>query len=595
MNITWRRHYKLVVALVILLIGLLGVSSVRLIAYNFGEGRDINTYSLVNYTNDVELFDDTVMHEVRIDMSPADYEIMVNTYKETDLKDFFAVDVTIDGVTISNVGIRLKGNLTLRQSLGTDNKGEPGIRWGENNDDGQAGAMPGRRGLPDMEDLPEELQDKMARLLELEAVQAEEQKNNVVLDGVPANNNQARPGFDQMGGGPGGMMGESSNPPFLLKFDEFVPGQTYQGYAEVAVRIGSNKALLNEPVAYYLHQQAGQIVPQTAYAAVSIADLETSLYVICEHIDEKYVANHFVGIDSILYKAGNFTGFEYLGDDPSLYSDRFEQKTSVNDDDLVQLIEFMKFVTESSDQEFAEYLPQWLDIDSFIKLMALDNLLSNNDSFVGMGSNYYLLFNKDTEQFTMLSWDLNLAMGGMGGGGMGGQRLEGMEDMGDRPNFNPMDMNNVNESMVMSENIADNTETTDTEEEIDERQAIRNEIMQAWLAEGGFEQDGAGGDRPGGMQSKNNLLRDRFFANEEFLQRYEEVYIKLKAMIYDQGLALAKTEQLRQIFNDYNTNHNLVEQTEYDQAAEQLVSYIKTQKDNNEIKTIQNSMGGPEN
>jgi spore coat protein CotH len=101
----------------------------------------------------------------------------------------------------------------------------------------------------------------------------------------------------------------------------------------------------------------------------------------------------------------------YLGEDPTLYVEIFEQATNENEDDSSQLIQMVKFVSESSDEDFSEHIDEYIDIDSVLTLLAIDTLMSNNDSFGGAGNNYYLYYNKTEKKFYMLTWDQNLAFG----------------------------------------------------------------------------------------------------------------------------------------------------------------------------------------
>jgi spore coat protein CotH len=51
-------------------------------------------------------------------------------------------------------------------------------------------------------------------------------------------------------------------------------------------------------------------------------------------------------------------------------------------------------------KEFAEQLPQRLDIVAFADDLAVHNLLANNDSLAGMGNNYYLYYDYHTSKST---------------------------------------------------------------------------------------------------------------------------------------------------------------------------------------------------
>lgn len=553
MNITFRRHFWLIIVFVLVIGTCLLIGSTRLIAYNFGEGNEIEAEAR-NYDNEIYIFDDSVIHEIEIDLNQSDYDSMIKIFQDTGAKDYFQTDITIDGVTIPNVGVRLKGNLTLSQTVGGSMSGPGG---GSENGGGMRGFKP-----PEDFEFPEGLlADLQAAGLEppsdtdIENMIMPQRGMNMELpenwEEMTEEERQEHMGENGrgMGGGPMGGEGNGENPPFLVKFDEFVPGQTYQEFAEIAIRLGSDKSLLGEPVAFHIHRETGQIAPETAYAVIQTAENEASLYVICEHIDEKYIEKHFPNSEGILYKAGNFVGFEYKGEDPTLYTDLFEQKTNVNDDDLAPLIRFMKFVSESSDEAFETELSNWLDMDSFIRMMALDNLLDNNDSFVGMGSNYYLYYDKDTKKFAFLSWDMNLAMGSMGG-------------------------------MMQSRNTENGAPRFGFEEgaeELTESEAARQEIFEKWLQEGGF---GGGGDqagrpgRPGGRDS-TNVLKERFFANETFSQMYDIEYAKLKELIFEQSQAAKKTLELSQVFTNYNNERQIIDQDTYNAGVERILNFLE--------------------
>ncbi|MBQ5944904.1 CotH kinase family protein [bacterium] len=64
-----------------------------------------------------------------------------------------------------------------------------------------------------------------------------------------------------------------------------------------------------------------------------------------------------------------------------MYSDYFTQKTRVNDYDLSPLIRMLKFVTESDDEEFEAEINDYIDVESVLTVLAIDDFVGNNDSF----------------------------------------------------------------------------------------------------------------------------------------------------------------------------------------------------------------------
>jgi len=369
MNITLKRHYPLLILFVgVVLFFVLVFGDTRIIAYTTGT-NDVAQVAGVNYDNNVDLFDDTVIHEIAIIMNPADYDTMIQTYVETEAKDFFSADIVIDGVRINNVGIRLKGNSTLDSIFGGGEQGNGGPPMGEGDD----------------QQTPPEFDD----------------------------NRPPPPGGAPPGGGEIPL--ETRETPYLIKFDQYEPGQRYQGYAEIAIRVRGHleedAAQLSSLLSRALFASAGLPVSQMAYAGVSLNGEDANLYVIAEHVDELYTQKHFSDSDGVLYKAQPQGNFQYHGQDPTEYATLFEQKTRVNDEDFAPLIDFIHFVNKAADEEFERDLGKYLDIDSFAVYLAINNLVVNMDSLGGNGNNYYLYYNLDSEQFTVLVWDMNESLG----------------------------------------------------------------------------------------------------------------------------------------------------------------------------------------
>ncbi|MBH0008993.1 CotH kinase family protein [Salinibacterium sp. SWN1162] len=70
----------------------------------------------VSLTNDSEsFFDAAVVHSIEIDVASDDVEAMVQTYLDSGDKEWLEATVVIDGETYEQVGIKLKGNSSLRE------------------------------------------------------------------------------------------------------------------------------------------------------------------------------------------------------------------------------------------------------------------------------------------------------------------------------------------------------------------------------------------------------------------------------------------------------------------------------------------------
>src|SRR5207244_8583378 len=53
-----------------------------------------------------------------------------------------------------------------------------------------------------------------------------------------------------------------------------------------------------------------------------------------------------------------------------------------------------------------------LDVDEFLRFMAVNSLIANIDSFFGLGHNYFLYLSPKDNRFHFIPWDLDLGFGG---------------------------------------------------------------------------------------------------------------------------------------------------------------------------------------
>jgi spore coat protein CotH len=383
-----RRNYPLLLLLVLVsAFFTLALGNQRIIAYTVSSSQQYSQPGL-DFSGNIEVFDDSVVHSIEILIAEDDYQQMITTYQETGIKEYFHADVIIDGAQINNVGIRLKGNASLRSAVG--GRGGMGM-----------GGFGGARGqLPfDPENMPEMDRNRLGR--------GEPPSDRPVpdLENLP---------FDNFARGVSSPPEGKTLIPLMIKFDEYVSGQTYQGYSLLAVRTygaSYNEAKLQEPLTNTVFLEMGLPAAQTAFAGVSLNGAEEQLYVISEVIDDNYIEKHFDQPNGILYKAELGSKLSYQGEDPSSYTSSFTQQTRKNDADMAPLIDFIRFLDEADDTAFENELPIRFDVDAFATYLAINNLLVNTDSIAGMNNNYYLYYDDVSDFFTLLMWDGNESFG----------------------------------------------------------------------------------------------------------------------------------------------------------------------------------------
>jgi spore coat protein CotH len=464
---------------------------------------------------------------------------MIETYQESGKKEYIEASITIDGTTIASVGLRLKGNSTL-SGLG-------------------GGFDVGNRG-----EIPEGANPRFGQ------VPADGNTDGNQTDGTQAPAEQP----ENRGGRAGGFGGDLSfddptSLPWLIKFDAFVDGQHYQGYTEIAVRPAtSGETSLSEALALSLIELGGEPSQQASYSSFQINDGEAQLRLLVEVPGDQYAAETFEH-DGVLYKALSTGSFTYRGEDPLAYADDFEQITRVNQQDLKPVINLLKWVDEASDEEFAAELDEYVDVESLASYSALQELVNNFDDMSGPGKNYYLWYDLETEKFTVVSWDLNLAFGGMGGGfGAGPGGAEGFD-----PSQIPgagTEGGGVGPGQFPGSQQPNDTDEGESPQPPQDGQAELPELPgggqfdPAQLPGGSqFDPsqfpdfDGAEDIVPGGRQFAGggggrggSQLKERFLANAEFQALYDEAYAQLQAELFDSGQAQAELERLSAIVSD---------------------------------------------
>jgi spore coat protein CotH len=151
-----------------------------------------------------------------------------------------------------------------------------------------------------------------------------------------------------------------------------------------------------------------------------------------------------------------------------------------------------------------------------------------------MGNNSYLYYDTRTQRFTVVAWDHNLAFGMMGGAGGpkgGGADWPGMRTEG------------------FDGQVPEGMQSPAVEQPSPEAQWPEN-----------MQPPEDGGGQPGGGRSlggRSNILVERFMANPEWKQFYEETLAELTSKLYesraaadilDDWVALLKTQAADLIF-----------------------------------------------
>ena len=107
MSLTRKRNRPYLVIIIVFLLVVTYFGTVRIISYTIGNRGEITT-TTNDIENTIDLFDNSQIHTITLAMTSGEYQNMLTTYTETKEKYYYKVDIIIDGVTIEDVGVRLK-------------------------------------------------------------------------------------------------------------------------------------------------------------------------------------------------------------------------------------------------------------------------------------------------------------------------------------------------------------------------------------------------------------------------------------------------------------------------------------------------------
>lgn len=205
---------------------------------------------------------------------------------------------------------------------------------------------------------------------------------------------------------------------FRFDLNRHVEGQKLDGLTMLSFNCNvSDPSRAREALSYAFFRDAGVPAPRTAFAELTLSvpgkyDKElVGLYTVVEQVNKGFLKRHFKdGTGMLLKPEGLQGGLAHLGANWRAYEARYKPRNPPTDAEKKRLIDFTKLISSGSDEDFAREVGSYLDIEAFLKFLAANALLSNMDSYLGYGHNYYLYLVPKTNKFVFIPWDLDLSL-----------------------------------------------------------------------------------------------------------------------------------------------------------------------------------------
>ncbi len=211
-------------------------------------------------------------------------------------------------------------------------------------------------------------------------------------------------------------------PGLRVDIDRYVTGQRFLGLKSVILdNVTQDDSLMKERLAMRLFNRMRLPAPREAHARVFVNNEFLGVYVLVESIDKDLVERVYrprisdtphTERDGYLfeYHWRYPFYFGYLGSDLTPYLEIFEAKTHERDSrDAVYgpLRELCRLVNESSDEDFADAVGHHLDLDQFVRYVAVENFIAEYDGVLGAWgmNNFYLYRVEEGTRTQLIAWD----------------------------------------------------------------------------------------------------------------------------------------------------------------------------------------------
>jgi hypothetical protein len=218
---------------------------------------------------------------------------------------------------------------------------------------------------------------------------------------------------------------------YKIDFKEFNQELEFRGLTKINLNNNvTDPSLLREALSYELFREAGIPCSRIGFARVrgtvsgKFDQKMLGLYSVVEQVDKRFLKDRYGSDEGLLLKPSTFGVFRYFGDDWSEYETAYVPKTDAETEQKIRVIEFAKLLNEADDEAFDEQVDDYLDVDQFLRFLAVNVLLCNLDSFLGSTQNYYIYLEPESNKFQILPWDMDHSFGAFPLAGTPGSRRD---------------------------------------------------------------------------------------------------------------------------------------------------------------------------
>ena len=204
---------------------------------------------------------------------------------------------------------------------------------------------------------------------------------------------------------------------FKVDLNKYVKGQKLLDLSTLNFHnMAADPGFMNEALAYRLYRDAGVHASRTAYVRVSVTignqpARDHGLFALVENVDTNFIHARLKHRTGAILKPSTRDPFADRGAAWAKYNQTYDPKTDLTEAEKQRIIEFCQFVSRANDRDFAAAIGNYVDIEAFARYMAVLVWLSNPDSILERGQNYYVYLHPQTRRLHFMPWDQDHSFG----------------------------------------------------------------------------------------------------------------------------------------------------------------------------------------
>lgn len=206
---------------------------------------------------------------------------------------------------------------------------------------------------------------------------------------------------------------------YKIKLDYREEKQNFKGMTEINLNTGNfDTTGIREYLVYYIYNRMGIETQNNNLTSLKIDNENYGIMTCVEVINLNYVYKRYYTKNINLYKPENSSiknckGAElrYFGKEKDLYNGIFKNVKTFNttEDDKERIIRILENINKANCNK-NEFEQNFIDFDKIIKMVAINNMVSNIDSFTGKTLRNYYICEIDGK-IDIIPFDFNMSMG----------------------------------------------------------------------------------------------------------------------------------------------------------------------------------------